>query len=97
MRQRHTALSVVVTYLSSPAFVSPLIATRYDQLAPSPCLWGLCGIVKTFFQLERIRTIEPQYGGQREEKKNREERDRKRCDSRGIVGLKFQLRTAVVS
>lgn len=95
LRQRHTALSVVVAYLSSPAFVSPLIATKYDQLAPSPCPWALWGIVKTFFRLGRIRTIEPQYGGQRERKTGT--RDRTRYDSGGIVGLKFQLHTAVVS
>lgn len=96
LRERHAALSVVVTYLSSPAFVSPLIATKYDQLAPSLCLWALWGIVETFFFFPRpgrIRTIGPQYGGQRE----RKNRDRKRSDSRGIVGLKFQLHTAVAS
>lgn len=49
LRERHAALSVVVTYLSSPAFVSPLIATKYDQLAPYLCLWALWGIVETFF------------------------------------------------
>lgn len=42
MRERHTALSVVVMYLSSPAFVSPLIGAKYNQLAPSRCPPGPC-------------------------------------------------------
>lgn len=94
MRERHTALSVVVTDLPSPAIVSPLIATKCDQLAPSPCLWALCGIVKAF----SIGTNPGQSSQSMvaRGKKNTGNIDRK-SDSRGIVGLKYKLRTAVVS
>lgn len=72
------------------AFVSPLIATKMCQLAPSPCLWVLCGIVKTFFDWDE--------SGQSSNGREREEKHREQaCDSRGIVGLKFKLGTAVVS
>ena len=48
MHERQTALLAVITYSSSSAFVSPVVVTKYDQLALSPCLWALFGIVKTF-------------------------------------------------
>lgn len=97
MRERHTALLVVVTYLSSPAFVSPLIATKCDQLAPSPRLWALCGIVKTFSIGTNPGQSSHSVGKEREKNTGKREGDRKRRDSREIAGLRFKLRTAVVS
>lgn len=88
--ERQTALLAVVTYLSSAAFVSPLVVTKYDQLAPSRCLWAPGWELLRLFDWDKSRTIQPESGWA-------EGGDRKRCDSGGIVGLKFQLRTAVVS
>lgn len=89
MRERHAALLVVVMYLSPLVFVSPLIATKHDQLLslpPEPSEQLL-----RFFRSGQIRTVQLQRG-----RKEKKQRGRKRRDSGGIVGLKFKLGTAVV-
>ena len=95
LRERQTALLAVVTYLSSAAFVSPRVVTKHDQLARSPCLWALCGIVKVFFSdWDKSRTIQPECGWAMV-KKNKWAGSGVIVE--GLSVLKFQTQTAVVS